>query len=44
MVLNIETPYYGVGIGGFQQEDTARITDDGVEIITHLDRDIRLSG
>jgi Xaa-Pro dipeptidase len=42
MVLNIETPYHGIGIGGFQQEDTARITHGGVELLTKLDRDVRL--
>jgi Xaa-Pro dipeptidase len=38
MVLNIETPLYGIGIGGFQQEDTVRITDSGIDLLTKFPR------
>lgn len=29
MVLNVETPYYCFGVGGFSCEDTVRITSEG---------------
>jgi Xaa-Pro aminopeptidase len=42
MVLNIETPYYCFGVGGFACEDTVRITSDGHELLTHLEREIKI--
>lgn len=42
MVLNVETPYYCFGVGGFPGEDTARITENSYELITHLPRIIEV--
>jgi Xaa-Pro aminopeptidase len=40
MVLCIEVPYYKLGLGGWQIEDTVVVTDDGYEYITTIERDI----
>jgi len=40
MVVNIETPYYGIGLGGFQLEDTMLVTKNGVELFSDLPMDI----
>ncbi|ELX8379640.1 M24 family metallopeptidase [Providencia vermicola] len=40
MVMSLETPYYGIGIGGIMIEDMLLITDDGVEMFSHLSRDL----
>lgn len=40
MVINLEVPYYELGWGGLQIEDTAVITDDGPEFLTHCPRDL----
>jgi Xaa-Pro aminopeptidase len=42
MVLNVETPYYCFGVGGFPGEDTARITQNSYELLTHLERVIEV--
>jgi Xaa-Pro aminopeptidase len=42
MVLNVETPYYCFGVGGFPGEDTARITQNSYELLTHLPRIIEV--
>lgn len=42
MVLNVETPYYCFGVGGFSCEDTVRITEDGCELLTRLRRRIQI--
>jgi Xaa-Pro aminopeptidase len=42
MVLNVETPYYCFGVGGFPGEDTARITENSYELLTHLERIIEV--
>jgi Xaa-Pro aminopeptidase len=34
MVLNIETPFYGLGEYGLQMEDTVVVTDDGYRVLT----------
>ncbi|MCL4459927.1 MAG: Xaa-Pro peptidase family protein [Chloroflexi bacterium] len=41
MVVNIETPYYELGFGGLQVEDTALITADGYTCLTTIERDLR---
>jgi len=38
MVLNVEPPYYELGLGGFQVEDTVVVTDKGFRFLTTLDR------
>ena len=38
MVINVEVPYYLLGFGGFQIEDTLLITENGYEILTGADR------
>jgi Xaa-Pro aminopeptidase len=40
MVLCIETPYYELGFGGLQLENTLRITADGVESFMTLDNEL----
>ena len=42
MVLNIETPYYELGFGGLQVEDTLVVTEQGYELLTESSRDLRL--
>jgi len=37
MVINIEAPYYELGFGGLQVEDTLLITEEGNEVITTID-------
>lgn len=41
MVLSLETPYYGIGIGSIMLEDMILITDSGFEFLSQLDRDLR---
>ncbi|MDR7486611.1 MAG: Xaa-Pro peptidase family protein [Armatimonadota bacterium] len=41
MVLEVETPYYEVGFGGLQVEDTVLVTDDGCRLLTGGDRSLR---
>ena len=38
MVFNVELPYYELGLGGFQIEDTIVVTDSGFRFLTTLDR------
>lgn len=40
MVLSLETPYYGIGIGSIMLEDMILITNDGVEFLSKLNRDL----
>ena len=40
MVLNIEVPYYLLGHGGFQIEDTVLVTEDGYEFLSGNDRSL----
>ncbi len=40
MVLNIEVPYYEIGWGGLQLEDTLLITESGCELLTSMPRDL----
>jgi Xaa-Pro aminopeptidase len=38
MVVNVETPYYELGFGGVQVEDTVVVTADGYRLLTQCDR------
>ena len=40
MTFCIETPYYELGFGGVQVEDMVVITDNGVELLTDLSREL----
>jgi len=44
MVFEIETPYYELGFGGLQVEDTILITEDGAQMLTTLDRGLLVVG
>lgn len=44
MVLNVETPYYELGWGGIQLEDTILVTSDGFRFITELERELQVIG
>ncbi|CNB18288.1 M24 family metallopeptidase [Yersinia intermedia] len=41
MVLSLETPYYGIGIGSIMLEDMILITDNGYEFLSKLDRGLQ---
>jgi Xaa-Pro dipeptidase len=41
MVINIELPYYELGLGGLQIEDTLVVRERGYELLTIADRGIR---
>ena len=41
MVLSLETPYYGVGVGSIMLEDMILITNDGYEFLSKLNRDLQ---
>jgi Xaa-Pro aminopeptidase len=40
MVVNVETPYYEMGLGGVQLEDTVMVTTDGYRPLTKSPRDL----
>jgi Xaa-Pro dipeptidase len=40
MVVNVETPYYELGFGGVQVEDTAVITKTGPRVLTKSQREL----
>ncbi len=40
MVVNVETPYYEMGLGGIQLEDTILVTADGYRPLTKSSRDL----
>jgi len=40
MVLNVETPYYELGFGGVQIEDTLVVTKDGSRTLTKAGKDL----
>ncbi|EEQ12047.1 Peptidase, M24 family [Yersinia mollaretii ATCC 43969] len=40
MVLSLETPYYGIGIGAIMLEDMILITNNGFEFLSKLKRDL----
>jgi Xaa-Pro dipeptidase len=42
MVFEVELPYYELGLGGIQPEDTVLVTKDGAKILTTLPRDFKV--
>jgi|SRR6185437_2979150 len=42
MVVCVETPYYELGLGGFQVEDMVRVTKDGAESLMTLKTGLRI--
>jgi Xaa-Pro aminopeptidase len=42
MVINIEPPYYELGLGGFTIEDTLVVTETGFEWLSVMDRDMQV--
>lgn len=40
MVFEVETPYYELGFGGLQVEDTVVITEDGCRVLTRSSREL----
>ncbi len=44
MVFEVETPYYEVGLGGLQVEDTMVVTPTGARILCPTDRELRVVG
>ncbi len=40
MVVNVETPYYEMGLGGVQLEDTIMVTSDGYRPLTKSPREL----
>ncbi len=44
MVFQVETPYYEIGFGGVQIEDTVIVREGGAEVITQLPRGIEPVG
>ena len=42
MVLDIEPPYYVLGLGAFHVEDTFVITEDGTQLLTSIDRSLHV--
>ena len=42
MVICIETPYYEIGWGGIQLEDTMLVTDKGVEFLSTLPVELKI--
>ncbi len=38
MVMSLETPYYGKGVGGIMIEDMLLVTETGIEMLSHLPR------
>jgi len=39
-VINIEPPYYELGFGGMQIEDTIVVTKSGFEFLTNMEREL----
>lgn len=42
MVFCVETPYYEIGWGGMMVEDAFVVTGDGIDLLTHSDRSLRI--
>ncbi len=44
MVLAVEAPYYELGLGGVQVEDTVLLTDEGCRCLTRMSRGLEIVG
>lgn len=44
MVFEVETPYYEIGFGGVQVEDTVVVTVTGYQMLTKTSRELRVVG
>jgi len=44
MVLEVETPYYEIGFGGLQVEDTVVVTETGYRMLTRTPRELQMIG
>lgn len=44
MVFEVETPYYEIGFGGVQVEDTVVVTETGYQMLTKTSRELRVVG
>jgi len=44
MVLEVETPYYELGFGGLQVEDTVLVCPDGPVLFTRPQADLIIAG
>ncbi len=44
MVFEVETPYYELGFGGVQVEDTVVVTDEGCGLLTRSSRELTVIG
>ena len=44
MVLAVEAPYYELGLGGLQVEDTVLLTDEGCRRLTRMSRGLEIVG
>lgn len=42
MTFEVETPYYEMGLGGLQPEDTVVLRDDGPELLTTISRQLEI--
>ncbi len=41
MVVNVEVPYYEIGFGGMQLEDTLRVTSADPTVLGRIPRELR---
>lgn len=44
MVFEVETPYYEIGLGGLQVEDTVVVTESGYTMLTQTSRNLTIVG
>jgi Xaa-Pro aminopeptidase len=44
MVINVELPYFELGVGGLQIEETVVVTQEGCKLLTTASRDMHVCG